>query len=81
MSLTLLFFLALAAFIVFVCLLGIFYRGGPEQLLDWSADRVAQKRAAAEARDLESLIEVTNRARREKGLPPLSSEELHREFD
>ena len=80
MSLALLFFLVLIGFIVFLCLLGILYEGGAEQLLDFSADRVAERRAAAEARDLESLVEVTNRWRQQEGLPPLSDEELRRQI-
>lgn len=78
MSPAALFFIALGVFILFVCVLGIMYQGGPEQLLDWSANRVAQRRAAADALDLESMLEATNRHRRAEGLPPLSDEELQR---
>lgn len=81
MSLVLLFFIALGAFVVFLCVLGLVYRGGSEQLLDFSADRVRQRRAAAEALDLQTLIEATNRSRLAEGLEPLSEEDVRREAE
>ncbi len=78
MSLPLLFFLALGAFIALLCVLGLLYRGGDAQLLDFSAERVGKRRADADARDLQSLLEAINRQRRAEGLEPLSDEELRR---
>jgi hypothetical protein len=80
MSVPVMFFAALGLFILFVCLLGLFYGGGADQLLDFSADRVAERRAGADALDLQSLIEATNRNAGADGRPPLSDEELRRAF-
>ncbi len=78
MSLPLLFFLALGAFIALVCLLGLLYRDGDAQLLDFSAERVSRRRAEADSRDFQSLLEAVNRQRRDEGLAPLNDEELQR---
>lgn len=66
----------LAAIILFFLLLGGLTRGSGADLLDWDPAGRAQRRAGLDHDDLQDMIELNNRYRRERGLDELTEEDL-----
>lgn len=66
----------LGAIIVFFLLLGGLTPGSGADLLDWDPAGHAERRAGVDHDDLEDMIELNNRYRRERGLAELSEEDL-----
>lgn len=65
-----------AALIVFFLALGLLTRGTGADLLDWDPRGRVRARIAADAEDVDDLLELVNRERREKGLPELTHHEV-----
>lgn len=68
--------LLFAGIIVFFLLLGGLTSGSGADLLDWDPGGRAERRAAVDHDDLEDMIELNNRYRRERGMSELSEEDL-----
>lgn len=65
-----------AGIVVFFLLLGGLTSGSGADLLDWDPGGRAERRAVVDHDDLEDMIELNNRYRRERGLQELSEEDL-----
>jgi len=68
--------LLIAGIIVFFLLLGGLTSGTGADLLDWDPGGRAERRAAVDHDDLQDMIELNNRYRRERGLAELTEEDL-----
>jgi hypothetical protein len=55
---------------------GHFYRGGPEELLDWQPTRSPEREAELEHGDIHQMLGALNRYRRQRGAPERSLEEV-----
>ena len=66
----------LGAIIVFFLLLGGLTSGTGADLLDWDPAGRAARRAGVDHDDLEDMIELNNRYRRERGMSELTEEDL-----
>jgi len=53
-----------------------FYRGGPEELLDWQPTRSPEREAELEHGDIHQMLTALNRYRRQRGAPERSLEEV-----
>jgi len=68
--------LGLPLLIVMLALVaGHFYRGGPEELLDWQPTRSPEREAELEHGDIHQMLAALNRYRRQRGAPERSLEE------
>jgi len=71
--------LGLPLLIILLALLaGWFYRGGPEELLDWKPTRSPEKEAQLEVGDLQQMLAAVNKYRRLRGAPEQSLEQVSR---
>lgn len=61
--------------LVLALLAGHFYRGGPEELLDWRPTRSPELEAELALSDVEQMLAAQNRYRRMRGAPERSLEE------
>ena len=52
-----------------------FYRGGNEELLDWTPTRSAETEARLEHSDIDQMLAAQNRYRRQRGAPERTLEE------
>jgi hypothetical protein len=55
---------------------GHFYRGGPEELLDWKPTRSPELEAKLQVGDVEQMLAAQNRYRRARGAPERSLDEV-----
>ena len=65
--------------ILLALLAGRFYRGGPEEVLDWKPTRSPEKEAQLEVGDLQQMLAAVNRYRRLRGAPEQSLEQISRQ--
>jgi len=59
-------------------LLGRFYPGSGADVLGWDPRELQERKLAAEAEDLEQMLEARNARRRARGEAELTEEDLHR---
>jgi hypothetical protein len=57
-------------------LAGHFYRGGNEELLDWTPTRSPETEARLERNDIADMLAAQNRYRRQRGAPERTLEEV-----
>jgi hypothetical protein len=53
-----------------------FYRGGDEELLDWTPTRSPETEARLERSDIAEMLAAQNRYRRERGVPERTLEDV-----
>jgi hypothetical protein len=53
-----------------------FYRGGNEELLDWTPTRSAETEARLERNDITEMLAAQNRYRRQRGAPERTLDEV-----
>lgn len=69
--------LGLPLLIVMLALIaGHFYRGGPEELLDWQPTRSPEREAELEHGEIHQMLAALNRYRTQRGAPERSLEEV-----
>jgi hypothetical protein len=62
--------------LICVAILGAhFYRGGDEELLDWTPTRSPETEARLERSDISQMLAAQNRYRRQRGAPERTLEE------
>lgn len=67
----------LAAFVIWIAVLGKFSGHGLEQRLDWKSPRaVTESREALEVEDLARMLEAHNARKRRRGQPEVTIEDL-----
>jgi hypothetical protein len=64
-----------ALLLVIALIAGLFYREGPEELLDWRPTRSLEKEAELEHGDVHQMLAALNRYRRARGAPERSLQE------
>jgi hypothetical protein len=57
-------------------LAGHFYRGGPDELLDWQPTRSPQREVELEVGEVQQMLAALNRYRRLRGAPERTLDEL-----
>jgi hypothetical protein len=62
--------------LILALLSGHFYRGGPEELLDWKPTRSPELEAKLQVGDIDQMLAAQNRYRRQRGAPERSLEEV-----
>jgi hypothetical protein len=70
-----------AALLVGLILLGLFYPGSGADQLQWRPTRSAELQIQNEIDDLDQMLEAANERRRRRGAPELTEEGLHREIN
>lgn len=68
----------IGAIVLVLYLIGRFYPGSGADVLDWNPRELQERKLAAEADDLEQMLEARNARRRARGEPELTEEDLHR---
>ncbi|WP_354697788.1 hypothetical protein DSM112329_03431 [Paraconexibacter sp. AEG42_29] len=66
----------LGGLIVACLLLGKYYPGNGQDILDWHPTRSPEVEAQNEVDDLEQMLEAANRRRRKRGAPELTEESM-----
>lgn len=65
-----------ALLLVLAVLSAHFYRGGNEELLDWTPTRSDETEARLERNDIAEMLAAQNRYRRQRGAPERTLEEV-----
>ncbi len=68
----------IGAIVLVLYLIGRFYPGSGADVLDWNPRDLHERKLAAEAEDLDQMLEARNARRRARGEPELTEEDLHR---
>lgn len=68
----------IGAIVLVLYLLGRWYPGSGADVLDWNPRELQERKLAAEAEDLEQMLEARNARRRARGEPELTEADLHR---
>ena len=66
----------LAALVIAVLLLGMFYPGSGADVLDWKPTRSVETEAELELDDIDQMLEAQNERRRRRGEPERTEEDV-----